>query len=112
MSQFNPNDRPPRVKLARLSEFISKSSGRSYWSGYLGGVKVIAITSTDEPTVPGSVGVLDLFIEEAPPRTGKLAGARQARPAPSQPDPVKFGVTAPATKTAGDESGDGGPPWA
>lgn len=102
------HDRPPRVKLARLSEFVSKSSGRPYWSGFLGNVKVVAITSTDEPTVPGSVGLLDLFIEAAPSRLPKPASASNARPARASGGNIRASTTTTPTTSTGDDDGGAG----
>lgn len=107
-------DRPPRIRLARLQEFVSKTSGRSYFTGYAGDARIVAITSTDSPTVQGAVGVLDLYLEQAPLRRPKPASASNARPAGATGKNIgSTTTTTPTTSTGNDDgsAGDVDPPW-
>lgn len=77
---------PHRIELCRFGEYKSKSSGREYLVGYLGGAKVIILCNPSETPPSGAMASWTAFIEQAPKRqkTGK-AGAPQARPAITRP---------------------------
>ena len=54
-----------------MGEYVSKSSGRSYLVGFMGGVKVVAIPDPAAEPMKGAAQNWNLYFEPAPPRKAK-----------------------------------------
>ena len=68
------NDRsqvPDRINVCKMGEYVSKSSGRSYLVGFMGGVKVVAIPDPAAEPMKGAAQNWNLYFEPAPPRKAK-----------------------------------------
>lgn len=73
---------PNRIELFRLGEYKSKSSGREYLVGFLGGAKVVILCNPAETPPPGAQASWTAYLEQAPKRQKvRKAGAPEARPA-------------------------------
>lgn len=76
---------PNRIELFRLGEYKSKSSGREYLVGFLGGAKVVILCNPAETPPPGAQASWTAYMEPAPKRQKvRKAGAPEARPAPTR----------------------------
>jgi hypothetical protein len=54
-----------------MGEYVSKSSGRSYLVGFMGGIKVVAIPDPAAEPMKGAMQNWNLYFEPAPPRKEK-----------------------------------------
>ena len=71
MTELPKANFPNRIQVAKLGEYVSKSSGRPYLIGFLGGVKIVIIPdAASEPSMKGSVQNWTMHFEPAPPRKG------------------------------------------
>jgi hypothetical protein len=62
--------RPPRVKLASLTERKAAATGAIYFSGFIGNVRLLMFRDRDwsfDPSRPDALQGWTLFVEEATP---------------------------------------------
>lgn len=113
-------DRPARVPMCRPTEFVSRSSGRSFFTGFMGGAKLIMVADPEADPGPNGQMVYTLFAEEAPnglrpakPRAASAGAPLSARPAGTSTRNAQ--PTSPTTSTAVDPNPAGvdgdDPPW-
>ena len=62
---------PSRIAACKMGEYVSKSSGRSYLVGFMGGIKVVAIADPSAEPMKGAMQNWNLYFEPAPPRKEK-----------------------------------------
>ena len=62
---------PSRIAVCKMGEYVSKSSGRSYLVGFMGGIKVVAIADPSAEPMKGAMQNWNLYFEPAPPRKEK-----------------------------------------
>jgi hypothetical protein len=62
---------PNRIEFAMMNEFTSQHSGRTYYSGFAGKLKIVMTQDLTAEPCKGSTAVWKLSIEQAPPRKAK-----------------------------------------
>jgi hypothetical protein len=60
---------PPQVRLGRLYEKTSKSSGKVYLTGRIGLARIVIVKSRDR--TDDDTAILDILLSQAPEKPGK-----------------------------------------